>query len=1179
MPWRSLVDHEDGFVLMTRSAPMIPSVPDYELLRRIGAGAYGEIWLARSLATGALRAAKVVRRDKFDDDRPFQREFEGIQRFERISRGHPTQLALFHIGRNEAAGYFYYIMELADAAEGPEPEVRAPNSAVRTEGAPSPTLPSGLGLRPSDAYLPHTLRADLERGRIPAVRVLEIGLALTEALINLHGHGLVHRDVKPSNVIFIDGRPKLADIGLVTDTGDRRSIVGTEGYLAPEGPGAPSADLFALGKVLYEAATGLDRRRFPRLPPDVRTWLDASKVLELNEIIVKACATRPEERYRCAEEMQADLQLLKIDQSVKHLRRVERRLAILSRAAVLLSLCAVVASGVVYYVYRQNQLSLRSLVRLHVANGTQLLNDGDLFGSLLSFTEALRLDAGNWKREEGHRIRIASVLRECPKLVGMFAQSDADINDAAFSADSQRVITASDDHTAQMWELATGRPTFSLLHTGAVFSVAISPDGKWIATTSSDNLVHLWDSQSGGPLGAATMRHRAWHNGPCPEISPDGTRVLTLPDVHTVQIWNPVTGMKVGVPLRHDHEVSGFMFSPDSRLVLTLSAHRVAQVWDAATGEVVYSLNHEGIVNCGAFGSDGRLVATGGDDDYVRIWDLTTGRETEALLQRRPVDSLAFSPDGGRLAAGCRDRTVELWDLATKRALLRPLQHDQRVLRTDFSPDGRWVCVSTEGNRVRFWDSDSGELLAPPFVQDTPRRPVIFSPDGHLVLTLRHDLTLERQELAVIWDLARKQAPPLRIRPMLTFRHKAFSPDKRYKAILNGNVVRTLVNASGKPLTQALKQSTPFRQACFSRDNTVLLTESVGGRGELWDLSGGDPLTPKLRIVYDAEAKVPLKSELAHAVGSTEELVAQAELLSGNRVDEAGGFGPLDRTELVDRWNVLKRKRAEESSDLPAETLAWQEQQAKDCEQAWNWWSALFYLKILVAARPSDQTLAQRQAYAELALENATRKAPGYFAQRYFVIPPRNPQATAGMIDLTAYYNRSKRVGDNSMATLPSGLQAFAGTAFDVRGVVQLSDQVGPAPLSPLTNAVRGIQVNRTCRKLHFLHATASRVMDGTNEVSSYFVHYVDGRTQRVVNIYGRDVRAWWTTGNESLTADGATLVWMGTNPGVELDDAGSLRMFKRSWNNPWPDVEVVSIDFISNAKGVSPFLVALTAE
>ena len=236
-----------------------PTVPDYELLRRIGRGAYGDVWLARNKATGALRAAKIVWRYTFEDNRPFQREFEGIQKFERISREHPSQLALFHIGRNDAEGYFYYVMELADDASV---ECGTRNAESKQAGRDIPIAPRRA--EDSPPYQSHTLRADLEHGRLPASRVLEIGLALTEALSHLHSNGLVHRDVKPSNVIFVNGRPKLADIGLVTDASDQCSIVGTEGYLPPEGPGTPQADIFALGKVLYAAANRSGLARIPK---------------------------------------------------------------------------------------------------------------------------------------------------------------------------------------------------------------------------------------------------------------------------------------------------------------------------------------------------------------------------------------------------------------------------------------------------------------------------------------------------------------------------------------------------------------------------------------------------------------------------------------------------------------------------------------------------------------------------------------------------------------------------------------------------------------------------------------------------------------------------------------------------------------------------------------------------
>lgn len=269
-----------------------PVVPDYTLLQRVGRGSYGEVWRGSS-ATGVMRAIKVVWRDRFENDRPFQREFEGIQRFERLSRLHSSQLALFHVGLNANADYFYYVMELADNASGQLVDQESP------------------------AYAAHTLRCDLQSGRRRARNVLELGLALTEALAHLHQAGLVHRDVKPSNIIFVNGRPKLADIGLVTEVGDSRSIVGTEGYLPPEGPGTAQADIYSLGKVLYEALTGMDRRDLPKLPPDMRAWDDRRLGFELNEVILKACAFDARQRYATADEMHQDLERLRTGKPIK----------------------------------------------------------------------------------------------------------------------------------------------------------------------------------------------------------------------------------------------------------------------------------------------------------------------------------------------------------------------------------------------------------------------------------------------------------------------------------------------------------------------------------------------------------------------------------------------------------------------------------------------------------------------------------------------------------------------------------------------------------------------------------------------------------------------------------------------------------------------------------------------
>src|SRR5438876_8062160 len=122
-----------------------PSIPDHELLRCIGRGSYGEVWLARH-AAGSFRAVKVVYRKTFEHDRPFERELSGIQKFEPISRSHPSQVSILQVGRNQQAGYFYYVMELADdAAENPKPEIRNPNAeAGSSSEAISTTEPGNL---------------------------------------------------------------------------------------------------------------------------------------------------------------------------------------------------------------------------------------------------------------------------------------------------------------------------------------------------------------------------------------------------------------------------------------------------------------------------------------------------------------------------------------------------------------------------------------------------------------------------------------------------------------------------------------------------------------------------------------------------------------------------------------------------------------------------------------------------------------------------------------------------------------------------------------------------------------------------------------------------------------------------------------------------------------------------
>src|SRR5262249_42529416 len=137
------------------------------------------------------------------------------------------------------------------------------------------------------SYQPRTLKSDLARHKhLSADESIRLGLSLTEALGALHARGLTHRDIKPLNIIFVDGVPKLADIGLVAATG-QQSFVGTEGYVPPEGPGTPCADIYSLGKVLYETCTGKDRFDFPEVDSQLSVRADRERLLQVNHVLIK----------------------------------------------------------------------------------------------------------------------------------------------------------------------------------------------------------------------------------------------------------------------------------------------------------------------------------------------------------------------------------------------------------------------------------------------------------------------------------------------------------------------------------------------------------------------------------------------------------------------------------------------------------------------------------------------------------------------------------------------------------------------------------------------------------------------------------------------------------------------------------------------------------------------------
>jgi hypothetical protein len=517
-------------------------------------------------------AVKIVYRQTFESDRPFEREFEGIQRFEPISRLHESQVTILHVGRK--ADYFYYVMELADDAGAP-----VGGEVTRLT---SPIDKSQSLLTSAATYSPKTLRSELKRrGRLPFAECLQIALKLTEALGHLHQHSLVHRDVKPSNVIFVNGRPKLADIGLVAGTDVTLSFVGTEGYLPPEGPGKPPADIYSLGKVIYEISTGRDRNEYPELPTLWQTSDERESFAELNEVILKACASDLAKRYQTAEQMHEDLVLVEAGKSLRRSRAVERRLALLTKLSVAgIALTLLIGGGYLYRRY-QRRIAQRLIMLLQVQSGIRLMEEGDPTGTLLWLAEAL---AGTERlltpeEKEAHRFRIGAVRRECPKLLHALAHGSTGyfsptgishdghrIPPPTISRDGRRIVSVRYDQIAKVWDAESGDLVASLSHKDLVELAAISRDGRIVATASRDRAGQVWDAATGAKIGPALLHEDAVVHV---AISPDRRRVATASDDHTARVWDTATGQPVTPPLAHDYQVSWVAFSPDGKRIVT----------------------------------------------------------------------------------------------------------------------------------------------------------------------------------------------------------------------------------------------------------------------------------------------------------------------------------------------------------------------------------------------------------------------------------------------------------------------------------------------------------------------------------------------------------------------------------------------------------------------------------
>ena len=536
-------------------------------------------------------------------------------------------------------------------------------------------------------------------GKLPVAEVVRIGMQAAYGLAAAHAEGLIHRDVKPANILLEKGRltVKITDFGLARAAEDVRLtqsglVAGTPVYMAPEQARGEEldarTDLFSLGSVLYTLCTGvvpfdgntpfLVLRRItdeaPRpiqeLSPDAPDWLV--------EIIDRLMAKDPADRYQSASEVAEVL--------------AARWTAL--QAATAASAPAAPARRTHRAVPARRPAG-RAWVWPAVAVASWLLLPAFVVSEAAGWTHVVDAAAvGLHLRKTGD---------DSPQALAVFPGNAGPVWSIAISPDGDELAMALDDGTIKLWDMADGKVRETLNgHRAPVWSVRFSPDGKTLATASDDMTVRLWDlTGHKDPIEIKydrSIRSLAF--------SPDGKTLATGSRDGMVRFLDIDTGQERFTFKAHSGILMSLVFSLDGKTLVTGGGDKLVKLWDADTGRERVTLSgHTGAVYAVALAPDGRTVASGGWDHTVRLWDADSG-DQRAVLEGHNQDvwGVAFSPDGRTLASASEDRTVRLWDVATGRELTTFTRHTSTVYAVVFTPDGKTLASGGRDGTVRLWD-------------------------------------------------------------------------------------------------------------------------------------------------------------------------------------------------------------------------------------------------------------------------------------------------------------------------------------------------------------------------------------------------------------------------------------------------------------------------------------------